>query len=45
MFETWSVGNPDRKHALKFLHLASHIDMVETDTYLWVLVVTVNQRT
>ena len=25
MFETWSQGNPDRKHALKFLHLASHI--------------------
>lgn len=25
MFETWSQGNPDRKNALKFLHLASHI--------------------
>ena len=25
MFETWSQGNPDRKYALKFLHLASHI--------------------
>ena len=25
MFETWSQGNPDRRHALKFLHLASHI--------------------
>ena len=25
MFETWSQGNPDRKHALKFLLLASHI--------------------
>lgn len=25
MFDTWSQGNPDRKNALKFLHLASHI--------------------
>lgn len=25
MFETWSQGNLDRKNALKFLHLASHI--------------------
>lgn len=25
MFETWSQGNPERKNALKFLHLASHI--------------------
>lgn len=25
MFETWSQGNTDRKNALKFLHLASHI--------------------
>ena len=25
MFETWSQGNPDRRNALKFLHLASHI--------------------
>lgn len=25
MFETWSQGNQDRKYALKFLHLASHI--------------------
>jgi len=25
MFETWSQGNQDRTHALKFLHLASHI--------------------
>lgn len=25
MFETWSQGNSDRKNALKFLHLASHI--------------------
>ncbi len=26
----------DRKHALKFLHLASHINMVETDTCYFV---------
>ena len=25
MFETWSQGKPERKNALKFLHLASHI--------------------
>lgn len=25
MFETWSQGNSERKNALKFLHLASHI--------------------
>lgn len=25
MFDTWSQGNPERKNALKFLHLASHI--------------------